>query len=636
MTFTNTGFVAVFVSLLLISGYSVQAQNGPWKINVKAVELTDFIEEVATITGKTFVVDPRIRGTVTVISDTELDRNGVHNLLLSVLKTHEYSVIENGDVLEVLQSSRARMSAGARQAADRNTLNDEWVTHVLDVAHLDPNEIVKSLRLLAPQHAQFSAYPDGNAVVITDRSANIDGMKRIVEHLKDTVVQKTLVVKLKHLLVSDAVELLEKLHETGESSIRLFGNDKTNSLILRGHELAVMQLLQTIDLIDQPHTNDYNTRIFKLGNSTAEEVVGVLKEIILENQGASVTGQTPTTSNNVLKISADESLNAVIVKANSTLMSEVAALIEELDQRRSQVLIEAAIVEVSLSNMSNVGVELGAADSSGESIPMISTSLNGILSGLVSRLENLTTDSGIDSTQVLSGVTSPSIAIAQLDPDGLSFGAIINALSTTSYAKVLSTPSVLAINNKESYINVGQNVPFRSASLVFPNEQSIAGLRPTDRNDIGTELKVTPSIHKNLSVQMVIEQTIEGIAETDLGIGEGGFADIVTNVRTIKTTVVADNRQTIVMGGLIRNETRTSTRQIPGLGKVPVLGRLFRSDRDTTERTMLIVFLRPTVLVNADEVTRVTDREYQQFWEVTLDGEEKPQTVDELFEGNTD
>ena len=638
MNLNKPYLILLICCITLMFSNPVVAQNGPWKINVKAVELTDFIEEVATITGRTFVVDPRIRGTVTVISDTQLDKRGVYSLLLSVLKTHEYSVIENGDVVEVLQSSRARMSSGARGTGNASTLGDLWVTRVVDVAHLDPSEIVKSLRLLAPQHAQFSAYPEGNVVVITDRKANIEGMVQIIEHLKSSALQKTVIVNLEHIPVRDAVELVEKLHETQDSSLKLIGNDKTNSLLLRGNEESILQLIQSLDLIDQPHATDYNTKIFTLGHSVAAEVYKVVSEIVVDNQSQG-TGSQPiaSSSSEDAIITVDESLNAVIVKANSTIMREVEALIEELDQRRPQVLIESAIVEVALADIESLGVELGAADTGGESLPVVSTSLNGVLGSLVARLDEISTDGNFDSTQILSGLTSPSLAIAQLDPDGLSFGAIINALTTLSYMKVLSTPSVLALNNKQSVINVGQNVPFRSASLVFPNEQSIAGLRPTDRNDIGTSLTVTPSIHNDLSVRMEILQKIEGIAETDLGIGDTGFADIVTNVRTIETTVVAENRQTIVMGGLIRDQVRRTGRQVPGLGRIPVLGRLFSSSRHTNERTMLIVFLRPTVLTSPDEVTKVTEREYQEFWEVTLDGdEEEPTPIEELFQGRQD
>ena len=609
----------------------VRAQNGPWKINVKDVEIASFIEEVATITGKTFVVDPRVKGTASIISDTELSEDGVYELLLSVLKIQEFSVIENGDFVEVIQSSRARTLGGAKADIDDEVSGDLWVTHVLDAGHLDPAEIVKSLRQLAPQHAQFSAIAESNAVLISDRKNNVDAMLRVVEQLKSAAVQKTVVVTLAHSLNTEVVELLETLLDDGET-LNIIGNNRNNTLLLRGSESALMGALQSIDLIDQPSENEVNTRVFRLGQGVASDVAKIVGDIVVEdvtaNQGSSVGDQ-------LTRIVADESLNAVVVKANPANMQRIAALIADLDQRRPQVLIEAAIVEVDLTDLSSSGVEFAAADEDGDSVPAFSTSLNGVLSALLARLGVTNTTEGVNPVEVIGALSSPSIAISQLDPDGLSFGAIINALTTATYANLLSTPSVVAMNNEESSILVGQNVPFRSGNLIFPNEQGLSGIRPTNRNDIGTNLKVTPSIHEDLSVRMQIESSIEAIQDVGLGIGDTGLADIVTNKRELKTVVVAENQQTIVLGGLIRTEDRITQKRVPVLGNVPLLGRLFRSETQTNARTMLLIFLRPTVMSDAEDATSVTGRKFQEYWEVTIDGEEQAQpAIDDLFKGD--
>ena len=610
----------------------LHAQNGPWKINVKDVEIASFIEEVATITGKTFVVDPRVKGTASIISDTELSQEGVYDLLLSVLKIQEFSVIESGDIVEVIQSSRARTLGGAKVEADDNVSGDLWVTHVLDAGHLDPSEIVKSLRQLAPQHAQFSAIAESNAVLISDRKNNVDAMLRVVEQLKSSATQKTVLVNLEHTLNTEVVELLETLLDDDES-LNIIGNNRNNTLLLRGSETALMSALQSIDLIDRASENEANTRVFRLGQGIAKEVASIVSGIIEgpAHADSSSIGDSET------RIVADESLNAVVVRANPANMERVANLIENLDQRRTQVLIEAAIVEVDLTDVSSSGVELSAADEDGNSIPAFSTSLNGVLSALITRLGvSSTSDDGVNPVEVIGALSSPTIAISQLDPDGLSFGAIINALTTTTFANLLSTPSVVALNNKESRILVGQNVPFRSGNLIFPNEQSLSGIRPTSRNDIGTELTVTPSIHEDLSVRMNINATIEVIQDTALGIGDAGLADIVTNKRELETVVVAENRQTIVLGGLIRNETRVTDRRVPVLGRIPLLGRLFRSESQTNGRTMLLIFLRPTVMVDAQDTRTVTDRKFQEYWEVTIEGSDSTQpAIDDLFKGGT-
>lgn len=610
----------------------VRPQNGPWKINVKDVDIASFIEEVATITGKTFVVDPRVKGTASIISDTELSQDGVFELLMSVLKIQEYSIIESGNVVEVIQSSRARTLAGAKVEVDDESSGDLWVTHVLDAGDLDPAEIVKSLRQLAPQHAQFSAIAESNAVLISDRKNNVDGMLRVVEQLKSAAVQKTVVVNLKHSINTEVAELLKALLD-GDESLNIIGNDKNNTLLLRGTESALMGALQSIDLIDQPSEVNVNTRIFRLGQSVAKDLATIVQEIV---EPGHQTSDGSTVRDQLTRIIPDESLNAVVVRANPANMQRIAAIIEKLDQRRTQVLIEAAIVEVDLTEIASAGVELSAADEDGDTIPAFSTSLNGVLSALITRLAvDGTSEDGINPVDIIGGLSSPTIAISQLDPDGFSFGAIINALTTTTYANLLSTPSVVALNNEESRILVGQNVPFRSGNLIFPNEQSVSGIRPTSRNDIGTELIVTPSIHEDLSVRMTIKSTIEVIQDTGLGIGDTGLADIVTNKREIETVVVAENQQTIVLGGLIRTEARVNERRVPLLSKVPLLGRLFRSENQTNGQTMLLIFLRPTVMSDATDTQSVTDRKYQEYWEITIGGKEQTQpAIDDLFKGD--
>ena len=630
-SYARMGYAFICLAVLIWVG-DLHAQNGPWKINVKDVEIASFIEEVATITGKTFVVDPRVKGTASIISDTELSQEGVYDLLLSVLKIQEFSVIESGDIVEVIQSSRARTLGGAKVEADDNVSGDLWVTHVLDAGQLDPSEIVKSLRQLAPQHAQFSAIAESNAVLISDRKNNVDAMLRVVEQLKSSAIQKTVLVNLEHTLNTEVAELLATILDDDES-LNIIGNNRNNTLLLRGSETALMGALQSIDLIDQPSENEANTRVFRLGQGIADEVAAIVSGII---EGPA-QADSSSIGDSATRIVADKSLNAVVVRANPANMERIANLIEDLDQRRTQVLIEAAIVEVDLTDISSSGVELSAADEDGQSVPAFSTSLNGVLSALITRLGvSSTSDDGINPVEVIGALSSPTIAISQLDPDGLSFGAIINALTTTTFANLLSTPSVVALNNEESRILVGQNVPFRSGNLIFPNEQSLSGIRPTSRDDIGTELTVTPSIHEDLSVRMNINATIEVIQDTALGIGDAGLADIVTNKRELKTVVVAENRQTIVLGGLIRNETGVTDRRVPVLGRIPLLGRLFRSESQTNVRTMLLIFLRPTVMVDAQDTRTVTDRKFREYWEVTIEGSDSTQpAIDDLFKGGT-
>ena len=321
-------------------------------------------------------------------------------------------------------------------------------------------------------------------------------------------------------------------------------------------------------------------------------------------------------------------------------MSEIQEILRQLDIRRAQVLIEAAIVEVSADETSAIGIEAGIADAGGESVPFASTTLNGIISNLLSNISATAEDGKIDPVQGIASVGSPTLAVARLDPDGISFGAIINAIAINTSADLLSTPSILTLDNEQAKILAGQTVPFRTGSFTSTSNGASNPFTTIQREDIGIELTVTPHIHDDGSIRLEVFQTVENVVNTGLEIGEAGFSDVVTNKRSIETTILADDRQTIVLGGLIQDDVRETLKKVPLLGSIPFLGRLFQNRSMNRTKRHLLVFLRPTIQRNREEVADTTERKYKGIWQVQIESrgsgiEGEPQ-LEQIYEGRRD
>ena len=328
-------------------------------------------------------------------------------------------------------------------------------------------------------------------------------------------------------------------------------------------------------------------------------------------------------------IQADESLNAIVVRADPGTMSEILQTIEKLDVRRAQVLIEAAIVEVTIDDSRDLGVELAAADGSGETVPFISTTLGGVISSLFS---DLVGEDG-QSVNVLAGlasVSSPTLAAAKIDDNAISFGGVVTALATHSDANLLSTPSILTLDNQEAHILVGREVPFRTGSFTTTSDGASNPFTTVNREDVGVELTVTPHVHDTSAVRLEVAQQITNVLATP--VGGSAFADVVTSKRTIETTILAEDGQTIVLGGLIQDDINNSESRVPFLGDIPVLGNLFKSRSKTKSKTNLLVFLRPTVIRGPEEASLVTHGKYNAIWEVEIESTNH-ESLDDLFEG---
>lgn len=626
-----------------------------YSINFSDIALTDFVHEVGRITKKTFTYDPRhLSGTLTVISDTKLDEEGVYSLLEATLRVRSLIIVEHDDVASIVRNQDVRPYSSDGQG--QFDTDHEFVSRVITLKHISSSEAGRVLRQLVSAYGHLLPVINPNALVIADHAANVENIVRLIGDLdKLDANQISMVLPMKYALVSDIALMLQRILPDvrtgiGDSNvgrrITVFANENNNTLFVRGSSSDIGLISDTVSMLDQPYAVTNNTKYFELQHSDASQLSELLTGLFVQDGAAGQNAETSVGSRNIT-IQADQANNAILARANPTILAEIQNIITQVDIPRLQVLIEAAIVEITVEDNLSAGLEFGGVDESGEEIPIVSTSVNGVIAGLLSRLigSRVETDDETDSgagdgvgLSALSNVSTPTIAIAKIDPDGISFGAIIAALSENKNSNLLSTPHVITMDNVLANIFVGQEVPFRTGTLNLNDQTGQGPVSTIERHPVGINLEVTPNIRPDLSVQMNVLNEISAVIAPTLGIGEAGFSDVVTNERTLRTTVVAQNRQTIVLGGLIRDDVSSTIRKVPGLGHIPILGRLFRSESNTTRKNHLLIFLRPTVIETEEDMASVYERKMSRIWKVQFDGtdssdDEAVPSDEEYFDG---
>lgn len=596
-------------------------------MTAKNADINEFVAQVAAITGKTFVIDPRLKGSVTVISDSPMNKDGVYALFLSVLRLHNFTAVPSGDVVRIQQNATGKQTPGTRGDLG-SVAPEELMTRVIAAQNVDSAELVKILRPLIPQYGHIAAVAQPNVVIISDHADNIIRLKKLIEQIDVSDEEEVVMVPLKEAWVGTVVAILEKVapqqigrNSKGPQRIQIIANERNNSLVLRGKPRPIAEILKIIDKLDQPATTTGATQVLPLRFADAVNVASILTGIL--GRGVSSEGSNAQET----AIQADESLNAIVVRADPGVMSEILEIIKKLDVRRAQVLIEAAIVEITIDDSLDLGVEMAAVDGSGNTVPFITTSTQGVLSSLFATL--LGEDDVIQPLNGIASISSPTLAAAKINASGISFAAVITALATHSSANLLSTPSILTLDNQEAHILVGREVPFRTGSFTTTGDGSSNPFTTVQREDVGVELTVTPHVYDGDSVRLEVFQQITSVLPTP--VGGSAFADVVTSKRTIETTVLAENNQTIILGGLIQDDITESESRVPFLGSIPILGNLFKSRSTSKSKTNLLVFLRPTVIRSKEHAQDVTESRFNSVWEVEINSVND--SLEGLFDG---
>ena len=630
--------VAALATALTVGASPVVAAEDPadgpetWTINSPNVDMLQFITQVADITGKTFVIDPRIKGTVNVVSPVPLNTDQVYDLLLSVLRVHGMGAVPigDGDVVHIVQNLTAVKQSGGVVGESPAVPAQEIVTQLIPVQNVEASELVKILRPMSPQHGHVGAVADRNVIIISDHANNVERLRRVIRELDVLNDDEVVVRALEHAWAGSVVTILEQVAPeqmakgaVGPQSVRIIANERNNSLLLRGKPQPLAVVNDLIDKLDVPATAMSNTRVIYLSYADATELAETLNQLV----GGSAAEETESPIQTTIQ--AHTALNAIVARTNPRTMEEIINIVKQLDTRRAQVLIEAAIAEISVSDLFSLGAETAAADERGRSIPAFNATLNGIIGAL---LGDSDTDT-VSPVDVLSQADSPTLGVVKLDRDGVTFGLVLNALSTNTASDLLSAPSVLTLDNQQARIHAGQEVPFRTGSFSTVGEGTSNPFTTVQRKPVGITLEVTPHVHEGTAVRLEIKQEVSNILDSGLALNA---ADLITQTREIETTVLAEGGETIVLGGLIQNDYRDTAKRVPLLGNIPLVGRLFRSTSQTRDKRHLLVFIRPTVVRTQEDANRITARMYDYIWEVQIYSQAPAPSPDSLFEGQSE
>jgi general secretion pathway protein D len=603
---------------------SASQQEERWTINLKQADIREFIDQVAEITGETFILDPRVKGQVTVLSKTPLRLSEVYALFLSVMATHGFSVTSDGGQSSVIPNAEAKSAANNGQASP-----DKLETRLIQVQQGSVAELIPLIRPLVPQYGHLAAVTSANALIISDRSANIARIETLVRQLDQKSSHDYSVVNLQHAWVMDAAEMLNSAmlrgQAKGSGASQVIADARTNRLILLGPPEARAKLVAMAQLLDTPTTRSANTRVIRLRHNDAKSLAETLGKI---SEGLKAPGSDAAASKTQeILIRADESLNALVLYAEPEIVTTLEEIVRQLDVPRAQVMVEAAIVEISGDISEAVGVQW-AVDTRGGSG---GSAIGG------SNFNNAGISIGTALTAIKNNVIPanlPDGAIVGLG--GSDFGVLITALSANSNINLLSTPSLLTLDNQKAEILVGQNVPFQTGSYTTDAAGAGNPFTTIERQDVGVKLKVTPHINDGATLRLEIDQEISSLAPVTTT--TAGASDLITNKRSIKSTVQADDGQIIVLGGLIQDDVTQSESKVPLLGDIPWLGALFRSSKEVHTKRNLMVFLRPTIVRDSAGMAAISGKKYSDIRILGDQGADKipntlPRTPGQLFDG---
>ncbi|MEC8600728.1 MAG: type II secretion system secretin GspD, partial [Pseudomonadota bacterium] len=536
---------------------------------------------------------------------------------LSVLQVHGFAAVPSGDVVRIVQTVLAKQS-GNPNDFEEGLESQELVTRVIPVLNAPSDEMVKVLRPLIPQYGQIAALSQPNVLIISDHASNINRLVEIVNRVDVADSLEVSIIDLKEAWVEDIVALLEQLapEQIGKSAkgpnrVSIVASERTNSLVIKGERYTVARVKQLVSQLDVPANRSGTIKVVRLAHSDATKMAEILNSLVKERKSGESGGMVE------VSVQADEAINALVIRADPANMIDIMDIIDSLDVRRMQVLIEAAIVEVTADFSRQLGSELALGSASSSATPLGLTAPSGTLAQILQGLAI----TGQPSTPTSLG-DAPLIAGGRLDATGTSFAFIIKALAANGDVNLLSTPSITTMDNEEAKIVVGQNVPFRTGSTVTGSQGTTNPFTTIQREDVGLTLEVTPHINSDNLVRLLIHQEVSEVDASSLsGIGSQAAADLITNKRTIDTTILVEDNEVIILGGLIRDKETQGESRVPVLGSIPGLGMLFRNRTTSTEKQNLMVFLRPTVLKNQADIAEATERKFNRVFELEIEGE---------------
>lgn len=599
-------------TLLFLSLLALPVAAKEVTLNFKNADIRAFIEFVSGFSGKNFLVDNRVKGNITIVSPTPISEEEAYNVFLSVLEVNGFAAVSSGTVIKIVPRAESKQKSLPVVGSGKSNGNDEMITQVLRLDYADSQQLVALFRPLISSNSHLVAYPRGNMLLLTDTASNIKRIKQILSLVDRQDAIGVQLFPLEHASADKLATTITGLyssHIPGKvATIKAIAHQPGNILVVVAepqllHEVASM--VKQLDVQPKPDSGRLQVRYLKHAN--AEDVAKVLSELV-GGQSAAATGQTKPLFSGDVKVVAESATNALLITADPSDINALNAVIDKLDIRRLQVLVEALIVEVSGNNGEQLGIEwMSGKGYKNDTVTVVGGQNYGTISAVGSAIANNT---GGNITTAVAGALQPGLTVGVLQGSlaagNITLGGLVHALETTGEANVLSTPNILTMDNEEAEIVVGQNVPF------ITGQNSTQGgtanpFQTIERKDIGLTLKVKPQISEGDTVRLDIYQEVSSISN-DATLT--GASDLITNKRSVKTVALAKDGQMLVLGGLMREDNSGTVSKVPCLGSIPLLGEPFKFTDNTRRKVNLMVFLRPRIIRTDADIMDVTNAKY--------------------------
>ena len=612
------------LSLILSLSFVAEAMAADMvKINFRDADIRSVIESVAEITGESFVLDPRVKGKVTIISPETIDKSLLYEAILSAIQVQGYQAVRDGAVTRVLPFNQSFNLAGGGQS--------ELVTEILKVKFVQAATLIPVLKPLMSNGARVQAYNQSNYLVVSDIRSNVDRLKMLLSELDDPDQTAVEVITLEHISAAEAVHIAGQLKQLQKQELSLVEDDLNNRVIVSGPGSARTAFREMLKSLDVPLSSKGSVEVIYLNYSRASELKPVLdglltSEILLRLAGEASAKGKKGGAKASYKVEIDELNNALILAAPAAVIREVKSIVEKLDISRPQVLIEAVIAQLSEDQAKKLGVDIlfTSKDTGG-----YLTNFDGLLGSLVGAGLNGTPDTATLNTLIGGMPNSPFAFGGEFNSNtGKGMGLLVQALQNDSDTNILSTPSVVTLDNEEASLSSGKEVPFQTGSYTNSSSGSSTSNPFTtyNREEVGILLKVNPQISKGNAVRLEIEQESSKVEA-------GGSPGLQTTTKnTIKTNVMIEDGELLILGGLIEDTYTQSESKVPILGSVPLLGRLFQSSSKGKDQQVLMMFIRPTIIRNPEDAKNLSDERFQHLISRDLDGKKKSLLNEQLKE----
>ena len=584
---------------LFIIAQNLYSQDS-YILNYEDVDIRKVTQDIAQFSKKTIILDPRVKGKVTIYSNANLDSNQIWDVYLRTIQVNGFSAISEDSFVRVVPENEA-----TRDQTLDNSNGGGFETEVIPLINRSTEEILPMIKPITGRQSHLSSIPSVNSILIVDRASNIERIKELLSDLDKNNTAKISIIKLENLSSIEAVRILDRLKAQNNPTINKFiaiPFSPSNSVILSANDLITRNIMSTLDSLDKDIMSNDSMDVIYLKYAQASDIAGILNSIS-GSFISDIEGQKTV-------ITHHEKTNALIISSAEENLNSIRNIIAKLDIRRAQVLVEAIVVDLSESAARRLGVEAIYSGNDEDSIPVGITRFSGsgadllAIAGAADDEQDVTlTTTAISSLLNTQGLVA---GFGDLTKGDDNFVGILNAIADDTDSNILSTPSILAMDNEPARLFIGQEIPITTGESLGTNNSN--PFRTTSRQEVGIELEITPQINEGASVILTIKQGVSGIA----GVAQSGL-DIITNKREIETTVLVDNNQIIVLGGLIDEDVQEVVSKVPILGSIPLLGRIFQSSSTSTSTKNLMVFLKPTILTDSDSANEISLEKYNYF-----------------------